>query len=436
MRLSTRRWVGLAALVAAIVLVTGADAVGDSDIEISGQIRARTEVDKRQFDLDSTTMSYSDLRTRVTVTAKSSDNVHAVIQLQDSRRLGGVDTYSRLGGGSISSTSQSGSLSNGQNVDVHQAYVQIGELWNGGPGLQAGRFEVNLGDQRVFGAVGWHNVGRSWEGISAFLHRSSLRVAAYWLKRLELNSRLRNDDFDIVGAHVELPNTGLEPFVFFEFNGDQRDDGVPTGISALSRLNLGTHFARGFERWRVSGNGVLQIGEQRSNGGSGYFTQDIAAFLLTFHLTYLPESERKTQVGLGLDYASGDDEPGDDTYNAYNNLYYTGHKYRGYMDYFVESRDEGLMDLILRGQTAPGPGWLIKGDLHYFRAAQDYLVEHTQETSSDIGVEIDLTVSTSRVAGIGLQGGFSVFFPSESFAGPDADPGLWGYVMGTVNFGK
>jgi len=139
-------------------------------------------------------------------------------------------------------------------------------------------------------------------------------------------------------------------------------------------------------------------------------------------------------VAVAVDYASGDDNIADGKAKHYDNLYYTGHKFRGYMDYFVESSMYGLADLMVHGSLSPLEGWTVRGDLHYFTRATEY-VDYRGEETKDLGVELDLTVTTSRVAGVSLTGGGSVFLPSESFAQTeDPEPGLWGYVMATVDF--
>ena len=101
----------------------------------------------------------------------------------------------------------------------------------------------------------------------------------------------------------------------------------------------------------------------------------------------------------------------------------------------VASGTEGLIDLILRGSFAPAPGWTLSADLHHFMSHQDYLGA-TNEFGSAKGTEIDLYAKTTNIKGATAQVGVSIFQPSEHFAGPDADPGIWGYLMFTANFGS
>jgi hypothetical protein len=76
----------------------------------------------------------------------------------------------------------------------------------------------------------------------------------------------------------------------------------------------------------------------------------------------------------------------------------------------------------------------------------DYVDWEGEETKSG-GIELDLTATTTKVAGVKIDGGASVFFPSDSFAheyweanklpaADETDPGLWAYLMLTAGFGE
>ncbi|MBD3299349.1 MAG: hypothetical protein GF341_11880 [candidate division Zixibacteria bacterium] len=396
----------------------------ESPVTITGEVRGRFEADKKRFAEDAHTQTFTLLRTRVGVLGQVNENVSGFVQFQDSRMLGGGVTFTEDG--------QSGSLVNKANVDVHQAFVQLDELWAGGPGLKAGRFELNLGNQRVFGAVGWHNIGRSWEGVQSFLNRETFRADAFWLKRTELNDETANNDYDILGGNLVFRRMDAEVFAIYEHEYYTALSGPPF---LLERMNLGFFIDRQFQRVRIVSNGVVQFGEYNTYYINAAVLRDILAYLLTAEVEIKLDARVKPKLSAGFDYASGDDTPSDNDRSTYNNLYYTGHKFRGHMDYFITSRPEGLLDLIARGSISPAPGWRLGLDAHYFRSAADYLTEAGEDTNA-IGAEFDLHASTTRVAGANIAGGASVFFPSEDFAGADNEPGLWGYLMVTVQFGQ
>ena len=104
---------GILATAWIFLILTGVTSVGaDTDLDITGQIRFRSELDKKSFDEEARTLEYSDLRTRVNLEAIKDGNARVFIQLQDSRRLGGQ---------TADGDDLSGTLNDGKNVDLHQA---------------------------------------------------------------------------------------------------------------------------------------------------------------------------------------------------------------------------------------------------------------------------------------------------------------------------
>jgi hypothetical protein len=284
--------------------------------------------------------------------------------------------------------------------------------------------------------VGWHNDGRAWEGWQCSYDNPQIKITGYWLKRLERADQRNNQDVDIFGAYATIKHHGLDIFTFYERDGDHvvyHESGSPDWMYKQDRANIGIYHKRRGEQFDLEINSVYQFGTKRVTVGSIIMEQDIAAFLITIEAGYNIPGSAKARVAAGIDYASGDDDLSDDKFKAYNNLYYTGHKFRGYMDYFLGSNAGGLIDLMLRGKLSPSPGWLLRGDLHYFQTAAEYM--SAGEKTKDVGTELDLSVSTKKVSGVGLAAGTSVFLPAEAYAAmEDPEMGFWFYTMATVNF--
>jgi hypothetical protein len=413
---------------AALVLTSVSVALAETVVDISGQVRVRSEAERKEFHLDAMEREFADMRTRVQVETTIDNNTHAVAQFQDSRRLGGTND----------GVQTSGTLNNTQNVDLHQAFIKVDRLWRDGPSLKVGRFEFNLGNQRLFGAVGWSNVSRSWEGTTAWYEFPDAEVTGFLLRGREVHDPAGNPNFDVYGGNVRFESVGLELFAFHERDAAQVPgpcsaltfSSTPCAnmqfVNALGRTNIGAFFKQTYAQYDVVGNAVYQAGEQAG--------VDIAAFLVTLEAGYSFNGRGNARIAGGIDFASGDDDPTDNKINTYNNLYYTGHAFRGYMDYFISSDTAGLIDVMLRGEVSPAPGWVIKADLHHFMTAADY-TDFNGDKTTDVGSELDATVSTTRVAGIMLTAGGSAFLATEAFAMmEDPELGLWGYVMMTAEF--
>jgi hypothetical protein len=432
-------------LLAAICLfILACPVVADTDIGVSGQVRLRIENDAKSFSPSAATQNFADMRTRVVVEGLVDDNAHIFVQFQDSRRAGADDL--------------SGTLKNGKNGDIHQAWISVDNLFGKGWGAKGGKFEFNLGNQRVFGAVGWSNVGRTWNGLMFWHKNEKMKIMPFWLKRLELNDPGYNRDFDIFGITAKVNSLNWESFAIYEYDADS------TGLTKnkLGRFTLGTYYKRKHQKFDFELNGAFQFGSMAfgttissvdtlvDGTDTTFFNNynttelDISAFMLTFEAGYQVCSKHNGRVAVGVDFTSGDSDAADDKNEAYNNLYLTAHKFNGYMDYLTAAgkagkpyENAGLIDLMLRGKMDPIKGWTVKGDLHYFATAQDYIYEGSVDTTmtKDVGFEFDLTVITTRVAGINLTAGASIFLPKEAFAGlTDPDPTYWSYGMATVNF--
>jgi len=422
-------------LVVALVFVFAGEIMAETKIDFEGQIRVRDELNGKSFDSSDAVKNYVDMRTRFGVRATVKDNVEAFVQLQDSRRFGQFDgDGNRL----------SGTLTNGANVDVHQAFFHVKRMITDGLSFKAGRFEFAKGNQRVFGSVGWSNVGRSWDGAElTYTSEDQFKASLFGLKAAERNNSYYNADFDIFGLYTTINDFNLDIFGVYEYDADTT--GLYTGINRLDRMSFGMYYHRKMDAIDFEMNGVYQTGKQ----ARGLYDAldpalrdnmdkiDIAAFMFQAEAGYNFTDSPLKRVALGVDFASGDDPTDADTYQGYNNLYYTGHKFRGFMDYFIASHESGLIDLYGKVAVKPNDDWTIKLHGHYFQTAEDYTYMTESDTTmvSDVGMEFDLTVVTTVVEGIKIQGGASIFMVEDAWAEvANPENGTYGYLMGVVNF--
>ena len=216
----------------AILAIAGFESIADAaetKLNFTGQLRFRTEGSRRSFSPDATMREYTLLRTRLALDAAIDEDTHVFIQFQDSRFFGGTD---------LRGHANSGTLNNGSNVDLHQAYIKFNNLFNEHWGFQAGRFEVNLGNQRVFGAVGWSNNARSWEGMDGWFQNGAVQATGYWLKRLERNTLETGSDFNIYGVNADIKKIGAEVFGFFERDANRDLVENFDNDKIFTRLNL------------------------------------------------------------------------------------------------------------------------------------------------------------------------------------------------------
>ena len=400
-----------------------------SEVSITGQVRQRTEMNNKDFDAGTSMSGATWLRTRLNISAKTEGNGLAFIQVQDARKFG--EETSTLFDGSADL------------LDFHQAYLLVNQVADIPLNVKVGRMELAYANQRIIGAVGWHNVARSFDGVVASYKLKNISIDALLMTEVEENtvksSSLAVDtttwgvtetstsanpkDFRGVWLTSKIgAGTRLDAYYLNNYNGDEGDD--------LNRNTMGI-FSKG--TYQLGGLKFSQeVDYALQSGTSG--TTDISATLIgvraSLQFTNLPF---KHSIGIGFDLISGDSDPDDDKYEAFNTLYATNHKYYGFMDYFINvpahTQNAGLQDIIPTVSVALLKNLQAKVDYHILSTAQ----EVSGETA--IGTEMDLTITYAFRKGIKVVGGYSSFTPDtvfESWKG--SDPASWAYLMTIFNF--
>lgn len=402
-----------------------ATAQEEVSVKWSAEIRARSEADDRDFNSKTDVNTYTYLRTRVGAMFQPMDNLHAFIQVQDSRVFGKEPT----------------TLSNTANLDLHQAYVVYREfLWEK-LDVKLGRMEVNYGDQRLVGAVGWSNIGRSFDGSIVTVHWTEAfktDLFTFDIQETSTPAAVANpaglagnipdeEDMFFTGMYAMYKPSdryAVDIYAMLEADGTNR---TSDGKDTLVRATIGT-FSRGeFGAWSYKAELAFQAGK---NGGD-----DISATTLTGSLTYsLRDAAWQPALTLGADFLSGDNQI-DDKIHSFNTLYPTNHKFYGYMDYFIDiplqTQQLGLLDVMARIKTSPSEKWSLGLDAHVFRSAKK-----SAANGSHLGLEFDLTAGYRFNKHFAWDAGVGLFAPGKlmkSIFGTD-DVGVWSYGATTFSF--
>jgi hypothetical protein len=396
------------------------------DWNITGNLQLRSELDGRDFSHDTYPLTFTSLRTRVGV-EKAFSNLSFFAQIQDSRVFG----------------EERGTLTNIRNLDLHQGYVTLSDLFALPLSLQAGRFEMVYGTERFFGAVGWHYIGRSWDGARIRL-KPGFNLDVFALTMIDNQGYIANATPSAYTYPSEtVPSTSvygfwssfnpaagnqMDPFFYYEISREKDSEGDPV----LSRYTAGINYFFRVQNFAITFEGAYQFGRMRQPFGSF----DVSAYLLSLQLMHTANPFR---IGAGSDMLSGS-EPypgtGEYTYRTFDPAYGTNHKFYGFMDYFINiprnTNNAGLHDFYITALLNPadskfsGQIWL-----HHFT---------TNKTVADrnvFGQELDLTLSYNFVKGTSLTWGGSLFFPGDlmkyNFRLPGnnlrEDPAFWSYLM-------
>ncbi len=387
-------------------------AYADDYVKFTGQIRHRFEMNNKDFNSGTDYNSYNLLRTRIGALINPADDIEAFIQLQDSRMFG--EETSTLTDGTADA------------MDLHQAYFKIKDFADLPVDVKIGRMEVVYGPQRLIGAVGWHNIGRSFDGLIFTLKLSKAKIDLFNLKQVEANAVHNDGDQNVFGIYADLDLIAKQKTqAFFIYQSK-----IPN--ADLARYTAG-FYARG------SFSGFHHETEFAFQGGTTVNETDVSAIMFALNLGYAPpDVSFKPDLTAGVDYLSGDDDPNDDTYKAFDTMYATNHKYYGYMDYFlnvpVNAYGAGLMDMHVKLSVKPCPKGLLSLAFHMFNTAEDYTLADNSTTTA-LGNEIDLTMKRKYNENVTFVAGGSMFMPGDIFKETwGEDNSTWFYLMTTVGF--
>ncbi len=406
-----------------------------SEVSVTGQIRQRTELIDKDF-ADSTSMGgITWLRTRLNISVKTESNGLAFIQIQDSRKFG--EETSTLFDGSADM------------LDFHQAYLLVNQVAGRPLSVKVGRMELAYANQRIIGAVGWHNVARSFDGVVTTYKLNNIGIDAFLMTEIEEKTVVKSISLSVDTSTTPWGVTETTTYANpKDFRGVWLTSNWKFGSGAGTRVDayfLNNYNNEGDDLNRntmgIFSKGAYQLGGLKFTQEIDFALQsgtqsgniDISATLIgvrvSVELTNLPF---KHAIGIGFDLVSGDD-PATDQYEAFNTLYATNHKYYGFMDYFINipahTKTAGLQDIIPTVSVALLKNLQAKLDYHIFSTAQ----EVSGETA--IGTELDLTVTYGFRKGIKLVGGYSSFTPDKVFESwKGSDPASWAYLMTIFNF--
>lgn len=215
-------------------------------------------------------------------------------------------------------------------LNLHEGYAFVGDDW---VNFQVGRFEMNYGDELIIGPVGFHHVGRTFDGGRASFKltedgKAFVDVFGTTLAEGSLVGTTRDDrgplgvdDFYFLGVYAGLEGLTPIPGAWDLYALPRIGAGVGTDVTFGTRLNGCAEVLC----WR--GETGIQAGKRPTTGTTVSGAWHIDAEVGVTTDTVL----RRAMVG-GL-YASGNN-PDTNADDGWDQLYPTGHKWMGHMDLF------------------------------------------------------------------------------------------------------
>jgi hypothetical protein len=344
-------------------------------------------------------------------------------------------TGRNLVGGRLFTLADELDLQNGF-VDLGLPLPRIGK-WT----LRVGRQEMLFGKQRLVSPADWSNVRRTFDGLRGIFEHGDWSVSGFWTRlviprKYEFNRSDANADFFGIYAAGRVPKTPLGVDIYWL--GLTTDLPLFPGAEGKERRQtLGVRLYGKIPRTLVDVEveGAYQLGEIGE--------ADIGAFMFTIVTGYTFASfSWRPYLYIGFDYASGDDEEGDDQIKTFNKLFPTGHGHLGYID--IVGR-QNIIDLRSGVSFKPVRKLIAAVDWHNFWRAdrRDALYSPggvplrpgSAGSSEYIGSEIDLTLQYPLDRHILVQAGYSHFFAGDFIkeSGPSDDVDF-AYLMTQLTF--
>jgi hypothetical protein len=288
--------------------------------------------------------------------------------------------------------------------------------------------------ERLVGTVGWTHGERSYDGVSASMEQSGhvlhLYVAEPTTGVFEIDRGYKRQKDVLFGGFdwtVErdtwLSNTELG--AFFIGYSDDRD---PSKVV--------DPFFGEIEVYTIGFWGAIQFGNYIDTTPTGAKRLDQLAGAAIVEVGYqLPDVWAKPWLRTGVNFATGDEDPGDGDRNTFFNILPTNHLYYGYADALAFSN---LIDLLVQLKLSPLPKLGVELTFHQFwlytQSDTRYFGTGAFSTGSlgygrspsnganNVGQEIDFVMNYKMNQHLRLMAGYSRLFGGKVLSSfPDDD---------------
>ena len=479
------------AAMAVVAFFVSTEIAKAADITFSGQLRTRWEASEHGANggngqgtgvignaFTNDTQDEIFTSARLAATANINETTSAFIQLQSIRTWGQEnDGTNAADGTGAGSGNASGTVSNADaSVGIHQAYFTLKNFLGAPLDAKIGRQEIKLDGWRLFGNTIWTAGMQTHDAVSFSHKHDNMSLFLAYITAVE-NDRVL-DPNDSTDRDSYLAHVNVKGVLGGQFSGYLNWDSNSSATAAQTRANdiwtIGGRQAGKLAGLDYRGEYYYQFGN--ANGQlDAAITDDADRSAYMFGLRVGKKFNNvsfKPGVTLWYDYLSGTDDSdqrtGSGTWNSFNTLWDTGHKFYGLQDLFLGvggggnsgTQGLGLQDLAVKTKLNPMPGWTLKVDYHWFWTAESVAANTTtrgfasagsnngiNELDNDLGTELDVTAVTKMNANTKVMIGYSHYDATQTFTAlkntgtagatplfggqDDAD---WAYVQFDVKF--
>lgn len=380
----------LFALVAAVFTQT-------NQHHVSASVRGR----QRVAEVQGKAKTLSELRTRLGFSFSTESSVNGFVQVQDSRVFG----------------TEPSTLANSSNLDLHQGYVTLPEIFSYPTSITFGRKELALDNQRFVGSVGWHNVGRSFDGVFLSSETEFRAINLFYTTLTETQAKTDSGNVYFVGLHTRWQLTPAWRMSAYYYDRFTRD--APT-----RHQTIGTFQHVAAKPFSFSAQIASQFGE---NALGTRISAWFAALRSTIEIT------KKLNFLADIELISGDDPTTSDV-EAFDLLYGTNHKFNGIFDKFFV----GESKIVHNGLNTFSAGLVynkaLRFDVHtFFTAEKATAAGAAVGDGKQIATEFDLRYGLNYSKEAKLSFGFSYFQYADSDLLHTEKSDIFAYAMCQVS---
>jgi hypothetical protein len=347
-------------------------------------------------------------------------------------------------------------------IDLYQAWLELGPFESLPLRLKLGRQELAYGDERFVGKGEWGN-GRTFDAARLRYDHAAFMADAF-VGRVVLQRDKHFDvanDYDVFSG-IYVSTKKLCPLQETDFFFLARNVGVNSpnalalgagGPTSRDVYTLGTRIKSLPDKlgpWDYSAEIAVQFGNVTSGGVQR--TLEAWMFDATAGRTW-KNAWGSPRVGVGYTFGSGDGNPADGKVETFELLFGTNHRLYGQADVVglrnmhspsVNVSVKPLKTLTVRAEFLLF--WLADGNDFFYpesgagRAANGY--GRNPQFGRYVGSELDIVANYAATKWLNVQAGFGHFFVGDyikqSVGSVPANGGAvdsnWFYLQGVVNF--
>lgn len=423
--------------------LTGATGIGDRDARTPDAVTGAANITAASEGVDD---DYVLNQTRIWADADVNEHLRVFIQLQDARVFGAE--------GSTIGSAMPGSENSV--LDIHQGYFDLKRLFDLPLTVRVGRQEIIWGDHRVIGNFVWSNVGRVFDG-GRFLWDTDNIHAEIIASKVDEDGYIGSDgsgNSDETMYAAQLAFKKLVPGALLELMYIHKNDQDANANSAISNGyadsgDVKIHDIGARVDGKLPNLDAIDYTMEIHGQFGDYGDQNQQAWAFAGKVGYTcKEVAWKPRFGFEYDFASGDDDQGDNDHETFDNLYPTNH-WQGNYGFIDLLSWQNMHDFRGNIKVSPTSKLTVQVDYHYYLLDEEedgwYLAAGGLAaarpaggfTSNDdnLAQEVDLTVSYQLYKNVGILAGYSWFGAEDWIEDTIGDIDTsWGYLQTTVTF--